>query len=312
VSKLDDLSRRERQIMDAIYKRRKATAADVHKALPDAPTYSAVRALLRVLEKKKHLRHRREGARYVFEPTLPRSTARRDAISRLVRTFFDGSAKRAASAFLESRRLTKEDLAELRDGIERRILSFMDERRAERLSRVVEARRVEARRRDEVVQLAFRAAMSAVERARRRADESVLRPGADTRLHGNAPPRPEMPSSDEPVYEGVGLQPFRRELDEPRRREPEQQRRHMLEQQLGSESLVLGRDPSSRRIVDRLACALLEAKRELEEQAHAADERVERAVVPTTSGSSPRPLGLAPSRPDPGGLGSTTSRPPGW
>src|SRR3954466_11091420 len=87
------LSRRERQIMEVIYRRGQATAAEVMEEMPDPPSYSAVRAMLRVLEEKGHLRHDQQGPRYVFLPTVPRDKARRSALKQLVRTFFDGSAE---------------------------------------------------------------------------------------------------------------------------------------------------------------------------------------------------------------------------
>src|SRR5215218_134489 len=86
------LSRRERQIMDIVYKRERATAADVQQDLPDQPNYSTVRAQLRVLEEKGYVRHEEQGLRYVFLPTIPREQARTSALRRLVETFFDGSA----------------------------------------------------------------------------------------------------------------------------------------------------------------------------------------------------------------------------
>ncbi len=95
-----ELTRRERQIMDVVYRRGEATAAEVREGLPDPPSYSAVRAMLRKLEDKGHLRHRSDGPRYVFRPTVPRGRARRQAISRLVRTFFDGSASQAIHGLL--------------------------------------------------------------------------------------------------------------------------------------------------------------------------------------------------------------------
>src|SRR5512147_1887177 len=82
-----NLSRRERQMMDILYARGRATAAEIHEALPDAPTYSAVRAKLRVLEEKGHIRHEEESLRYVYLPTLPRDTARRSALRHVVATF---------------------------------------------------------------------------------------------------------------------------------------------------------------------------------------------------------------------------------
>jgi predicted transcriptional regulator len=98
------LSRRERQIMDIIYRRGRATAAEVQADLPDPPSYSAVRALLRVLEEKGHLRHEQDGPRYLFLPTVGRDRARRSALKQLVRTFFDGSVEEAAAALLDMSR----------------------------------------------------------------------------------------------------------------------------------------------------------------------------------------------------------------
>jgi BlaI family transcriptional regulator, penicillinase repressor len=96
------LSRRERQIMDALHRRGRATAAEVQAALPDAPSYSAVRALLRILEEKGHLKHRREGAHYVYVPRASQATARRSALKRVVSTFFQGSVTQAMAALLET------------------------------------------------------------------------------------------------------------------------------------------------------------------------------------------------------------------
>jgi len=109
------LSRRERQIMDVIYRRGRATAAEVLPELPDPPGYSAVRAMLRVLEEKGHLRHEEQGARYVFLPTVPREKARRSALKQLVRTFFDGSTEQAVAALLDlsASKLTAEELNRL-------------------------------------------------------------------------------------------------------------------------------------------------------------------------------------------------------
>jgi predicted transcriptional regulator len=95
------LSRRERQIMDVIYRRGRATAADVHTDLPDPPSYSAVRALLRVLESKGHLHHVSDGPRYVYAPTVPRERARDSALRQIVGTFFDGSTEAAVAALLD-------------------------------------------------------------------------------------------------------------------------------------------------------------------------------------------------------------------
>ncbi len=115
----DPLSRRERQIMDIIYARGQATAAEVTAALADAPSYSAVRALLRILEEKGHLRHHQEGPRYVFLPTVSRDRARRSALRSLVRTFFDGSPAQAAAALIDQAELSDEDFARLAEVIEK-------------------------------------------------------------------------------------------------------------------------------------------------------------------------------------------------
>ena len=96
-----DLSRRERQILDILYERGEATAADVQLALPEPPSYSAVRALLRILEDKGHVRHTQDGPRYVYLPTLARDNAKRSALRHVLKTFFDGSAEQAISALLD-------------------------------------------------------------------------------------------------------------------------------------------------------------------------------------------------------------------
>ena len=96
-----NLSRRERQMMDILYARGRATAAEIHEALPDPPTYSAVRAKLRVLEEKGHIRHEEESLRYVYMPTLPRDTARRSALRHVVSTFFEGSVEQAVAALID-------------------------------------------------------------------------------------------------------------------------------------------------------------------------------------------------------------------
>jgi predicted transcriptional regulator len=109
------LSRRERQIMEIVYRKGSATAAEVLAEMTDAPTYSAVRALLRVLEGKGHLRHRHDGPRYVYTATVPRERARRSALHRVVGTFFGGSVTDAVAALLELEpgRLDDEELARL-------------------------------------------------------------------------------------------------------------------------------------------------------------------------------------------------------
>jgi predicted transcriptional regulator len=115
----DPLSRRERQIMDIVYAQGQATAADVTAALPDAPSYSAVRALLRILEQKGHLRHQQDGPRYVFLPTVSRDRARRSALRSLVRTFFDGSSAQAAAALIDQAPLSDEDFDRLAAAIDK-------------------------------------------------------------------------------------------------------------------------------------------------------------------------------------------------
>ena len=114
------LSRRERQIMDALHQRGRATAAEVQAALPDPPSYSSVRALLRILEEKGHIKHRREGARYVFLPRGSRLTARRSALKRVVSTFFQGSVSQAMAALLETAdtRLPDSELHQLQQMID--------------------------------------------------------------------------------------------------------------------------------------------------------------------------------------------------
>ena len=96
-----NLSRRERQIMDVVYRLGRASATEVLDGLPEPPGYSAVRAMLRILEEKGHLRHEIEGTRYVYLPTLSRARARRSALEGLLQTYFDGSAEQAMAALLD-------------------------------------------------------------------------------------------------------------------------------------------------------------------------------------------------------------------
>ena len=116
----DGLSRRERQIMDIVYQHERVTAAEVRDAMKDAPSYSAVRALLRVLEDKGHLTHEAEGTRYVYRATRDRGQASRDALGHVVKTFFEGSAVAAAAALLETnrRKVSESELDELERLIE--------------------------------------------------------------------------------------------------------------------------------------------------------------------------------------------------
>lgn len=115
-----DLSRRERQIMDVVYRRGRATVGEVREDMPNAPSYSAVRAMLGKLEAKGVLSHEEDGPRYVYFATQPREQERERALKRMVRTFFDGSSARAAAAILdlESTDVSDEDLDELAAQIE--------------------------------------------------------------------------------------------------------------------------------------------------------------------------------------------------
>src|SRR3954452_18075544 len=109
------LSRRERQIMDVLFTLGRATGPEIQDRLPDQPSYSAVRTILRVLERKGHIRHIEEGMRYVYLPAVERETAKQSAIQRLISTFFDGSAKAAAAAFIDpaASQLSADDLKDL-------------------------------------------------------------------------------------------------------------------------------------------------------------------------------------------------------
>ncbi len=109
------LSRRERQIMDVLYRLGQATVSQVLAGLAGRPSYSTVRAQLRVLEEKGHVRHKEYGLRYVYSPAVPRHVARRSALRHLVETFFDGSTEKVVSALLDGRasRLTPEELDRL-------------------------------------------------------------------------------------------------------------------------------------------------------------------------------------------------------
>src|SRR5580704_12846988 len=111
----NQLSRRERQIMDVLYKLERATVAEVLARMPGKPHYSTVRAQLRVLEEKGHVRHEEDGLRYVYVPAVPRDVARRSAFRHLVDTFFEGSAEKAAAALLggEVSQLSPDELERL-------------------------------------------------------------------------------------------------------------------------------------------------------------------------------------------------------
>ena len=113
------LSRRERQIMSALYRLGPATAAEVLEAIPSPPSYSAIRAHLRVLEEKGHVQHEDDGTRYVYRPTVSRERARRGALQDMVHTFFDGSASQAVAALLDGdANISKAELEKLMKLIE--------------------------------------------------------------------------------------------------------------------------------------------------------------------------------------------------
>ena len=113
-----ELSRRERQIMDIVYRRGKATAADVLDDISDPPTYSAVRAALRLLEEKGLLNHEMDGKRYVYLPTTPRTQARTTALRHLLRTFFNGSPEQVVNALIEDSQPSPAELDRLAKLIE--------------------------------------------------------------------------------------------------------------------------------------------------------------------------------------------------
>lgn len=109
------LARRERQIMDVLFRRGRATAAEVLAELPGSPSYSTVRTQLRVLEEKGHVRHEDDGVRYVYMPAVARLTARKSALRHLIDTFFDGSTEKVVAALLggEANRLSAEEIDRL-------------------------------------------------------------------------------------------------------------------------------------------------------------------------------------------------------
>ena len=115
------LSRRERQIMDILYQRGKASASEVRGAMEAAPGYSAVRAMLRVLEEKGHVRHQAEGLKYVYVPTVTRDKAKRSALKHVMETFFNGSAEQIVAALLDvaSTQLTRGELDRMSEMIEK-------------------------------------------------------------------------------------------------------------------------------------------------------------------------------------------------
>jgi BlaI family transcriptional regulator, penicillinase repressor len=118
---MSGLSRRERQIMDILYGRGKSSASEVREAMPNAPGYSAVRAMLRVLEEKGHVKHEVDGVKYVFSPTVPRDKAKRSAVKHLLDTFFNDSPEQVVAALLDvsSTRMTREELDRMAQMIEK-------------------------------------------------------------------------------------------------------------------------------------------------------------------------------------------------
>jgi BlaI family penicillinase repressor len=122
---MNQLSRRERQIMDIIYSRGQVTVSDVLAGMPDPPSYSAVRAMLRILEEKGYVRHEQDGPRYVFKPVVSREEARKSAVKHLMRTFFDGSTEKAMAAILDASDIS------LTEETYRRLRKLIDQARSE-------------------------------------------------------------------------------------------------------------------------------------------------------------------------------------
>ncbi len=119
MTKTNTLTRREREIMDVLYRRGKATAHDVLDGLAEPPSYSAVRALLRLLEERGHVKHTLDGQRYVYAPAVARSDARKSALSHLVKTFFAGSVEDAVAALVDRSKLSRDELDRLSEVIDR-------------------------------------------------------------------------------------------------------------------------------------------------------------------------------------------------
>ena len=118
---LTGLSRRDRQIMEILYQRGKASASEVRGAMEDAPSYSAVRAMLRVLEEKGHVKHQAEGLKYVYLPIVTREKAKRSAVKHLLDTFFSNSPEQVVAALLDvsSKRLSREELDRMAEMIDK-------------------------------------------------------------------------------------------------------------------------------------------------------------------------------------------------
>jgi predicted transcriptional regulator len=118
----NELSKRERQIMDVIYREKSATAKVVMEQIPNAPSYSTVRKLLHILEKKEFLRHTQEGLKYIYHPKIPHKKAMRSAVRQLMETYFDNSVEEAMTALIEykSSNVSEADLNKLIDLIEKK------------------------------------------------------------------------------------------------------------------------------------------------------------------------------------------------
>jgi predicted transcriptional regulator len=117
----EDLSRRERQVMEILHRRGESTVSEIMKAMPDPPTYSAVRSILRILSEKKLINHKEDGPRYVYFPARPTDKAREDVLAHVVRTYFAGSTEQAVTALLRlsDADLTDAEIARLREKIRR-------------------------------------------------------------------------------------------------------------------------------------------------------------------------------------------------
>jgi BlaI family penicillinase repressor len=113
----DRLSRRERQVMNIIYAKGRATATEIHATLPDPPTFSATRAIIRTLEEKGHIRHEEQGLKYIYLPVVPADKARHSALNNVVATFFQGSPSRLLATLLDSSasKISDEELRELEE-----------------------------------------------------------------------------------------------------------------------------------------------------------------------------------------------------
>jgi predicted transcriptional regulator len=134
-----ELGKRERQIAEAVYRLKEASVTQVRMELADPPSYSAVRAMLRVLEEKGHLKHKQQGARYIYLPTVPRDRARRSALQRVLQTFFDGSTEQAVATLLDL------SASKLSDADLDRLASLIDEAKQDRLADLIDQARKEGR-----------------------------------------------------------------------------------------------------------------------------------------------------------------------